>query len=79
MYPVSSPCGLLHDIYISDHFPVFTFFQLTKHVQSSHFSSNLKLSREKLNNIKSDLNSSDWSTVFNTDNANVSFNNYAHL
>ena len=63
---------------ISDHFPIFTLFPFTSNTYSFPSGCFRNTSDANLRSFKSDLDSCDWSVVFNT-NPNVSFNNFMNI
>ena len=64
---------------ILDHFPIFTLFPFTSNTYSFPSGCFYNTSDANLRSFKSDLDSCDWSVVFNTDNPNVSFNNFMNI
>ena len=68
---------------ISDHFPIFTVFPFTVKTHSSNPNCFRKMSADNLRRFKTDLQSSDWSAVYDASNPNLSFknfmNNFNHL
>ena len=65
--------------WLKNHFPIFTLFPFTSNTYSFPSGCFRNTSDANLRSFKSDLDSCDWSVVFNTDNPNVSFNNVINI
>ena len=64
---------------ISDHFPIFTTLPSTHNSYRQKPVFVRQHSEDNLHRFKSDLNSTDWSQVYNSDDCDVSCNNFMNI
>ena len=70
--------GIFYD-QISDHFPVFSFFDIKSNSFDHNYRTSFKFrdfSTENMNNFKYALQEVDWNLTYASDNPNIAYNNF---
>ena len=64
---------------ISDHFPVFTHFPLSKNCPKPDYIPTREYTDENIGNLKQELYSLDWASIFNEHDTNIAFLNFMDI